>query len=371
MSGLPTTGNGSSSLLVSQPVFWIRPKVVTGVVVPPPGVSTEVNATLTPDYSMMLRQDQQWTVPSPCWYQTFVSTGSALSGVVVTVAGKAPTTSGIHAQLLVQPSTGLGADGGATNVTQWPPVVRGGGKSTTYKLGTNTDMWLRWRSDEVPLSAGTTYALQVCGEGGDIQPYKRNKDAHSYQGGRAFDGSGAAQAFDINAVVFTDNDGTRLTVAKRTPGLGSLVDDYWGKAWAQSFTASDTGGLAGADVFLAGAAGEWNLTLRWSVHAEGSDGPGAQVGPEKTTQAAYQTAGFGLHGVSFSRGEVPLVAGARYMLVWRVAAPIPPDSDGFNVAVSDDPYTAGDAWQSADGAAWQRHAGVTLCATVIEWRGDA
>jgi hypothetical protein len=54
--------------------------------------------------------------------------------------------------------------------------------------------------------------------------------------------------------------------------------------------------------------------VRWTVH-EG-DPTGKQIGPTKTTRAAFQAAGFGLHGVSFNPGEVPLVAGRVYAVAF-------------------------------------------------------
>lgn len=266
--------SGRYSLLVSQPVFWIRPKVVANVTLQA-GIELALNITLTPDFSTAVRVDKQWPQPGTCWYQTFLNSGVALSSVSMVLAGASTTTTAVTAQLLTQSSS--------APVTAWPPIASA--KPTLSKIGTNTDLWIRWRSSEVPLTPGQTYALKLCGVGGDIQPYYRAKDANSYSSGTAYDVLGRAQAFDLNAVVFTDNDGTAITLIKRTPGVGDLRDGFWGKAWGQSFTATGSS-LAAVDSFLVGANHDWNITVQWSVHKDNPSG--VQIGPPKTTFAAFQ-----------------------------------------------------------------------------------
>jgi hypothetical protein len=41
------------------------------------------------------------------------------------------------------------------------------------------------------------------------------QDSKSYSHGTAMDSTGAPQPFDLNALVFTDNDGTRITLSRR------------------------------------------------------------------------------------------------------------------------------------------------------------
>lgn len=302
---------------------------------------------------MMARVNQEWTVPSVCWYQKYKATGTSVTGASFVVAG---ITAPAVAVAIVAPSAASGADAG--NVTTWQVV--GSQKEPASKLGIGTDVWTRWRSGEVPTTPGNMYAMRVCANGpGMLQPYKRD-DA----GGQAFDGHGNAQPFDLNFVVFGDNDGTRVTLAKRTVGVGDLKDNFFSTRWAHTFTAGGSS-VAAADVFAAGAAGDWNLTFAWSVHEGGPGGP--QIGPTKLTMAAYQTAGFGLHGVSFSPGEAPVKAGSQYAIAFAIHNP-PPDSDGFNPGVSDDGYSGGNGVQWDDKAQdWVPHVGVTLCMTIMEY----
>ena len=62
------------------------------------------------------------------------------------------------------------------------------------------------------MTPGTQYAVRITGVGGTIQPCKRNKDGQSYVGGQAYNSSGVAQSFDLNYVVFADNDGTVVPI---------------------------------------------------------------------------------------------------------------------------------------------------------------
>jgi len=64
----------------------------------------------------------------------------------------------------------------------------------------------------------------------------------------------------------------------------------------------------------------------------------------KTTKAAYQAFGAGLHGVSYNPGEVPLEPGAVYYIEWT-------NPTGFNPYIFDQPADA-----YADGAGYQNGA---------------
>ena len=149
------------------------------------------------------------------------------------------------------------------------------GAATDRSMADVTDNWVRWRSYEIPTVAGTRYAVRLTaiGGSGNIQPYKRDKDGNSYASGRAYDAQGNAQNFDLNIMVFSDNDGTIVTMNKRTEGLGFMCDDgCFGTRWGQTFVAKGEG-LAGADVWAAGAGNRWDLKFLWRVRQGGQPGP--------------------------------------------------------------------------------------------------
>src|SRR5262249_41179680 len=156
----------------------------------------------------------------------------------------------------------------------------------------------------------------------------------------AYNSGGVAQNYDLNVTVFADNDGTRVTMNKRTEGLGSLRDGNFAVRWGQTFTAKGTS-LASADVWAAGANSEWNIDFTWQVRAGGPSGQ--IVGPIKRTAAAFQSFGTGLHAVSYSPDQVLLNPGQTYFIEFIATSP-PADSPGFNPFImDDDTYDGGEA----------------------------
>lgn len=352
---------GSYSMLLNQPLFFIAPKVVTNVSLTD-GQWLIVNPELPIEYSTYFRDGGQWTDAATVWYQTFTTSPTCVGvrGISFNVAGS-PSRS-VEVALL--------EDNGLSDVRNWrlitsriePAVVQDG------------DNWVRFRSQDAPVTAGKKYAVRLTAlsPGATIQPYKRNKDGYSYVGGQAYNAQGQPQNYDLNVTVFGDNDGTIVTMNRRTKGLGWLCDNfYWGQRWGQTFIAHGAG-LAAADVFAAGANSDWNLTFGWKVREGGPTG--AQIGPTKTTQAAFQGAGAGLHGVSFNPGEVPLVPGQTYFVEFYIVNP-PADSNGFNPYVmspqSDSPCGGGDNVDSFDeGIAYrdnEARPNVDLSMTIIEY----
>jgi len=323
---------GTYSILVNQPLFFIRPKVLPDVVIRD-GQTTVAHVELPIDFSTAFRDPGQWTGPENTWYQTYTAAGMSVTGVSFVLAGTAATVCSVSVM----------EDNGDADVRNWTVLA-----TRSVSVGTNTDNWVRWRSGEVPTVPGRRYAVRLAGTNGSIQPYKRNKDANSYVGGQAYNSAGTPQNFDLNCTVFADNDGTRVTMNKRTQGEGSLVDGNWGQRWGQSFIARGRY-LAGADVWAAGdvqggaCPNAWDLTFEWKVRRGGPTG--AQVGPTKQTRAAYQAFGVGLHGVSYNRGEVPLQSGDTYFIEFRYASGPPCHPEGFNPLISNDPFAEGMAYQ--------------------------
>lgn len=303
---------GQYSILVNQPLFYIAPKVVNNITITG-GQTVTVNPELPIDYSTYFKNS--WTGPANRWYQTFVATGTAVRGIMFAYAGDDPDN--VEVAVL--------KDNGNANVVDWQFI----GARVEPQVGDVTDNWVRWRSGEIPTVPGVKYAVRLTANGGsgNLQPYKRDKDANSYANGRAYDAQGNPQNFDLNITVFSDNDGTIVTMNRRVTGLGYLCDEgFFGPRWGQTFVAKGKG-LAGADVWAAGAERKWNLEFLWKVRQGGPTGP--QIGPDKITLAAYQAFGVGLHGVSYNPGEVPLTRGQTYFIEFNIHNP-PPESPGFN-----------------------------------------
>jgi hypothetical protein len=304
---------GNYSVFMNQPLFFICPKVVPNVTISN-NQTLHLNPELPIEFSTFFKNSNQWTGPDTVWYQTFTATGTGVRGVAFSCAGS-PSPS-VEVAIL--------RDNGSSDVRNWQLV----NSRIEPQVGQDTDNWVRFRSQEVPLTPGTRYAVRLTSRiSGTIQPYKRDKDANSYAGGRAYNGAGVAQNFDLNVTVFGDTDGTLVTMNKRTTGLGWLCDNgYFGQRWGQTFVAHG-GGLAGADVWAAGASNKWELQFLWKVRQGGPTGQ--QIGPTKITNAAFQSFGAGLHAVSYNPGEVPLIAGQTYFIEFNIHNP-PPESNGFN-----------------------------------------
>jgi len=343
---------GTYSILVNMPDFFVCPKVVPNIVIPD-YTDVEVNFELPIDYSTYFRDSGEWTVPGNTWYQTFIATGRYVRGVAFVIADSGPS-SGADVSIL--------KDNGNPDVRNWQVI----GTRREPAIGANTDNWVRWRSGEIPLEPGTQHAVRITGVGGTIQPYKRDKDAQSYAGGRAYNEHGTAQNFDLNYVVFADNDGTVVTMNKRGPGVGRLDHDPVASGWAQSFTAQGNS-LAGADVFAAGEAGEWDLDFQWKVRDGGPYGP--QIGPTKVSRAAWFGPGAGLYGVSYTPGEVPLVPGHTYFIEFFLTDP-PTGVEKFKPYVTDDPYDGGVSWRW-NGSSWnQKPSHEDFSMTILEYKPE-
>lgn len=374
--GAPGTGNtydgyyiisnmpaGDYSILVNRPNVFIGPVVVPDVAIRD-GQTLTVNPELPIDYSTYITGDWPFTADVN-WYQTFTATGAGVRGVSFFLAG----TSAPDAAVSVL------SDNGDPDIRNWTVLATG----RDYGINANADGWVRFRSGQAPTNPGQRYAVRLTAlVRGAIQPYKRNKDANSYQGGRAYNGSGVAQNYDLNVTVFADNDGTRVTMNKRSEWFGDLRDGYWSTRWAQTFIAGGTS-LAGVDVWAAGDGKDggscdekWHFNMGWILREGGPTG--RQIGPLKVTEAAYESFGNGLHGVSYNPGEVPLVRGQTYCIEFYYASGPSCAATGFNPYIMQipgdsahsDSYDGGFSYRWSNGS-WEPHAGDDVNMTIIEY----
>jgi len=335
IDGLPA---GTYSAYVNQPDFFASPVVVPKVEVPGSG-DVEVHVDLDVDYSTYYRDSGQWTDWQWDWYQTYTATGTAVRGVSWVMAG-AGQYNGKTARVRIL------EDNGEADVRRWRRV----GEAFDGSLGSDSDEWVRWISGDVPMVPGKRYAVNIHIDGG-MAIYKRNKDAQSYRGGRAYDQNGNPQNFDMCITVFADR-GEMVTHTSRSSGPGDFDGGLGGTRWGQSFTATG-GGLAAVDLFA--ASGMDDLELTWRIRRGGPSGP--QVGPMKTTRGAYFASSTDLVGVSFNPGEVALTPGETYYIEATQPA-------GFT------PYVMRPDERFADGAAFRNGSPVAedLSMTIVEYQ---
>ena len=284
---------GTYSVYVNQPDFFASPKVVSNVQIQN-GQTTTCNVDLDVDYSTYFRDSGQWTDWQWDWYQTFTAAGTSVRGVSWMMAGWGQYRDKT-ARIRILEDTGGG------DVRNWYPI----GSATDSSLASDCDEWVRWNSGEAPLVAGRKYAVNIHIDG-VMAVYKRNKDAQSYQGGRAYDQNGNPQNFDLNVTVFVDRD-DMVTHTTKSPGPGAFDGSLNDTQWGQSFAATGRS-LAAIDLFA--ASGMSDIELTWKVREGGPSG--LQIGPTKHTRGAYFASSTDLIGVSFNPGEVVLTPGETY-----------------------------------------------------------
>ena len=357
--------NGTYSVFVNEPLFYVVPTVITNVTLKGTGNVT-LNPELPIDFSTYhfddwvgKTEDGDNRPPSSPWYQTFVATGIGIRGATFCYAGEDPD----YFDLAIL------EDNGYPNVVNWKVI---GEKRVQNPGGGLKDNWVRWRSFEIRTTPGQEYALRITGYGGvnngGFQPFIRDKDGGSYAHGEAHDRTGTPQGHDLNATIFTDGDGTITTVSERTGRMGELKSpSYWGTKWGQSFIAQGSG-LAAADFKAAsGSQSAWAVNVRWKVF-EGADdnGPtGSQVGVTKITSPAWNP--FAFHqAVSYNPGEMPLTSGQTYFVQFEVYDP-PPEITGFNPYLMDaDSYDGGHGYWW-NGSAWDPRPEDDVNMTIVEY----
>ncbi len=337
---------GIYSIYVNQPLFYARPKVIPKATIKSGGTTLQ---HISPAVDFCCNTTDTWALPwQSTWCQTFTARGTSITGVSFRLAG----TSAEKIKVTIA------AEKSGTSVPQWAPVSQNA--SRTIKVGSLGDNWVKWLSGTVPTQPGNTYAVILEGaSGGDLKfsPFNRDKDGFSYEEGRAYNATGEAQNYDLNVTVFSDSDGTVISYCKRTLGLGELRDGFYGGRWGQTFTAKGNS-LAAVDVWAAGADHHWDLDFTFTVRK--GNPTGEKIGPTKTTKAAYQAFGAGLHAVSYNPGEVTLEPGEVYYVEFT-------NSEGFNPYVMDDSadaYSSGKAWQDGTPAA---NGTADLSMTILEY----
>ncbi|MGQ9651835.1 MAG: BACON domain-containing protein [Phycisphaerae bacterium] len=335
---------GWYTILVTQPIFYARPTVVTDVQLID-GQMVTVNPDLNPDYSCYHVADGAWSW-STTWYQTFIATGTSITRVQFMLAGSNASSIRISVH----------RDNGGV-ITSWPQV----GPAKSAAAGTG-DGWVGYRSGDVPTTPYERYAIKLTGEGG-TPPYdfgirSRVEDGNGYALGQAYDAAGNPRNLDLLVTVFSDNDGTVIPYIDMTPGN---VEDLAGGTgvWGQTFRATSVA-LAAADCFIAGS-GTWDLDVVFRIRQNGPGG--TQVGPTKTAQSTYQAANTGIVGVSYAPGEVPLTPGSTYFIEMSPAAGSPAFAAYKFHSQADNGYPYGSAYK--DGVP---QSGVDLEMTIMEYK---
>jgi hypothetical protein len=338
---------GVYSMILDKPLVWGRPQVATYVPFPSSGTfhlnvepATDYSCTCDDNYPMWGHDPWDW---DSAFYQTFVATGTSITGISFRMAG----TTADSVRMSIHQDNGGAVD-------TWPQV----GIARTRPTEVRSDIWVRFRSGEIPTVPGQRYALRLegIGGGGGLGIFRRIDSGDGYALGQAFSSSGTPRNYDLFAVIFSDNDGTVVSyVSRSTDGAQEL---HWEWAWSQEIRAKGTS-LAGAVMYFASI--PWSAPLRFRVRSGSFDGP--QVGPAKVGPGAAEASNSAFAAASWNPGEVPLIPGQIYYLeVSGVPGSSSHGLTAYGFSTAENVYPDGDAF--ANGV---RQPGVDLYMHVVEY----
>ncbi len=344
---------GIYSLLMHQPEWFVRPKVVPRIVIKE-SETTRQDAIPALDYSVAFGGNMGvWQRPgledpwawAATWHQTFVAKGTSVTHVQFKLAGT--KTDRIRVS--------IHADDGSPNPGRWPQV---GPERVAEGVGPLSDQWVGWRSGETRTEPGRRYAVRLHDAGGDRGVgmfVRRDALGAGYSDGAAY-ADGEREPYDIYAMISSDSDGTVIPYMRRFRiKPGGLAG--WAGGWGQTWKAIGRS-LAGMNLLVAGGE-QWQVSARVRVRESGPDGE--VVGVSKRVHNAWWGPGSGFLGASYVPGDVQLRPGATYYMEVSAVSP----SEGFNPYKVNHPLNA-----YPDGCAYregQARKQVDLEMTIIEY----
>ena len=310
VSGMP----GRYTLIFSGPAHFIRPTVVTNQFAQ---AGETVSRIVTPQFDYAVFDEKQWDSKAARQYdQLFVARGTSITQV-----GFKPVHDGVD-----------GVGPGGQDV--WVSIHRkGNGSPETWEqvgpamavvnvdCGGPKSYWFSagWNSGEVPTVAGGTYAVRIRpkAQDGVFQMFWRpceDKNIECYR--TATDGTGAFAGHSLWMAVASDCDGVVVPYNKRVhKAFGSLTKTN--KKWSQTYVAQGRS-LASAILYAAVSGAQPPLTRQRTVVRVRRSGPeGAVVGAQKIAIGNGNYTGdasWGMFGVTYSPGEVPLEPGQMYAI---------------------------------------------------------
>ena len=309
---------GRYTLLYSTPGKAMRPVIITNVYTTP-GAKFDINAVPQFDYAVV--DESQWD-PKPAseYCQTFTAKGNSVTSVGFKLAHDGVDGEGPGSQTLM---VSIHKKGPGTPET-WPqvgpavPVLDvdcGGVKGYSYSAG--------WNSGEVPTVPGETYAVRLRPElpSGKVQAYWR--DAGGASGGcyRIGEGNTGWQGRDLWMVIGSDSDGLLIPYNKRVH-REYVGETRFARKWTQTYLAKGRS-LAGVILYAATSGVQPGIPRQRvivRVRKGGPDGP--VVGVEKLAIGDGNFTGdasWGVFGVTYAPGEVPLEPGHGYAIEFESA----------------------------------------------------
>ena len=351
---------GNYSIVFSNPAGFMRPIVLTNQFMKPGDI---VDRKLSPVFDYGDFYEGAWdTKPATDYYQTFIAKGTSITQLGFKLATDGVDGPGPKGQnmLISIHEKGKGTPDKWKQIGPAAVVLNvdcGGAKNYWWSAG--------WDSSQVPTEPGKTYAVHLKAEtqGGSFQAFWRaDKDNQSdcYRIGR--DGKAGWQGRKMCMAVGSDSDRLLIPYNKR---VQKKFVEFAGfdKSWSQTYVAQGRG-LASVILYAATSGVQPSLMRqRVKVRVRQGGPNGKVVGIEKIAIGNGNYTGdasWGVFGVSFASGEVPLEPGRLYAIEFEsienyktlhgyvnIKGMISDDKPGFNPyrKVPPDTYERGTAYR--------------------------
>ncbi|HPD28804.1 MAG TPA: hypothetical protein PLL20_02330 [Phycisphaerae bacterium] len=375
-----TGSAGRTTMLFTGPSVFMQPTVFTNIFTKP---GETIDRKVVPNFDYAVLFMGAWDdKPATDYYQTFTATGTSVTQVGFRLASDGVDGEGPGSQTLL---VSVHRQGPGTPDT-WqqigpavpvPNVDCGGPKNYDWLAG--------WNSGEVPTEPGRVYAVHLKAEkdGNTFQAFWRpneKKINDCYRLGPR--GQTGWVGHNLCMVIATDNSGLVIPYNKR---VQKEYVDFAGFArkWSQSYVAQGRS-LAGALLYMANSGVQPSVARQRAVVRLRQDGPdGPVVGVEKVAIGnGIHTgdASWGVYGLAYSPGEVPLEPGKTYAIEFEsienyeslhgyvnIKGMVSDDKPGFNPykKVAPDNYENGTAYKNG-----KDDAGFDLDMQIIEYRRE-
>lgn len=282
-----------------------------------PGGSVVVDPvylTTPAHYSVMYNQNYtEWASEPWLWgssfYQTFVATSHHITRLATKLAGK----SGDHYWMVL--NFGVYATNGGVPST-WPLIS----PIRSYYFAGGVDpiivtAWAPFRSNEMNLTVGQTYALRMWAAPGSqatsFALVTRPDVNNGYAAGQLYAGDTPRPDLDAYAYV-SGGDPSTVTNYAPVSSYDLITIANWSTRFGQTFQATGSG-LAGVEiVYTTGQPDTVSLPISFQLYDQPN---GTPIGPVRRTAGVhgyYQ----GRASAAWADGEAPLVTGQMYYLEW-------------------------------------------------------
>lgn len=356
---------GNYSIVFSNPAGFMRPIVLTNQFA---NSGDTIDRKLSPVFDYGDFYEGAWdTKPATDYYQTFVAKGTSITQVGFKLATDGVDGAGPKGQniLISIHKKGRGRPDTWRQIGPAAVVLNvdcGGPKNYWWSGG--------WDSGQVPTEPGKTYAVHLKSEsqGGSFQVFWRPDNDDKLDCFRVGPkGEAGWQGHKMCMAVSTDSDGLLIPYNKRVQKK-FLEFAGFDKSWSQTYVAQ---GRSLASVILyAATSGVQPSLMRQRVKVRVRQGgpSGKVVGVEKIAIGNGNYTGdasWGVFGVSFAPGEVPLEPGRLYAIEFEsienyktlhgyvnIKGQVSDDKPGFNPYRKSPPdkYERGTAYRKG----WQR-----------------